>query len=148
MLLLLVFVFRQLDESAQSKFVDLEDFRDPLPSRVIFLRGLPDRARIAEDGAVSERKGADRNLHPVKKFARLLMTVADGRHGIEDRNRGLVSGKREYLLGVGNGLKIVGLRAPRNQHKVGDFRGGKGGLLVARGRVDNGEVDTVLLGFG
>lgn len=35
-------------------------------------------------------------------------------------------------LVFGIGLHIISLRAARDQHKVGDFRGGKGGLLLAR----------------
>ena len=93
---------------------------------------------------MSERIGADRYLQAVEKFARLFVAIADGRNGVEDRNRRLVTGEGEYLLGVRDGLKIVGLRAARDQHKIGGFRGGKGGLLVARGRVDHGKVHPVL----
>jgi len=92
---------------------------------------------------VPERVRADGNLKAVEKLARLFVPVAVRGHGIQDSDRRLVPGQAENLLRIRNGLQIVGLRAARDQHKVSHFRGGKGGLLIARGCIDDREIDAV-----
>ena len=90
---------------------------------------------------------ADRNLQAVEKFARLFMAITDGGNGVEDHNRRLVTGESQYLLGVRDGFKVVGLRPARDQHEVGGFRGSKGRLLGPCRGVNDGKIHAVLFGL-
>src|ERR1017187_2145387 len=138
----------QLVKNLGNILVKLLNFKCPLPFRVDLLWRLSQSPGIAEDGATADGTGANRKAMFFEIAPRLFMPGANPRHGVENGNGAWKFSELQYLLRAADGFEVVGLGAAGDQHKIGDLRGGKGGLFGARGRVDDDQINIFAFEVG